>query len=672
MKANTLNVILLATAAALLAGCGSKSEDEAPAAASIDPNWPGMEADLKRTLEEQSDFYVFKTTADFEKETAALEWEDGGGLPEFADVNAKKGGTLDWYILDFPRTLRTVGPDATGGIRQFMLDYVAVRFMHPHPNKPGEAYPGVCQRWTLDPEGKTVYMEIDPDARWSDNMPVTTDDVVFTWYFYRSPHLNEPWYNDFYTKTYTRLTIFDKRRFALTLPELKPDIIDRASNIAPYPRHAFQDFGPGWLQRYNWRTLPNTGAYIIEEDDVEKGRSITLTRVEDWWARDLKFWRGRYNPDKVRLTVIRDSNKAFESFVRGDLDFFGVTRPELWYDKLPDTFPEVASGYILKSTFYNNIPRPDWGLWINRSRPILDNRDVREGIQHASNFELVCKQYFRGDAVQMQTRSDGYGWRMHPAITAREFDPAKARELFAEAGFDKQGPDGVLTNAQGQRLSFTITTYADTLRNMLPILKQEALKAGLEFNIEILDQTTGWKKVQEKQHEIALVALSRSVELYPRYWEMYHGSNAYEDAYIGPDGQFVEKFSLGKPNPNPTRIRVQTNNMTETFIPGLDKRIEAYDSAESLDEMKRLAAEMEEIIHNDAAWVNGWKLPFYRTAYWRYFKWPEDFNVMQSRDPLEFFLFWIDTEEQENLERARRSGETFPAQVRIFDQYKTE
>ncbi len=672
MKPNTLHALLLAALAAALAGCGSKS-DEGPSATSIDPTWPGMEADLKRTVEEQSDFYVFKTIADFESETARLEWEDGGDLPEFADVNAKKGGTLDFFIGDFPRTLRTVGPDATGGIRQYLLDYTQPSIVHKHPNVPGEYFPGVVSGWAKSPETKSVYFRIRPEAHWSDGKPLTTGDIVYTYYMMRSPHLNGPWYNDFFTKTFTRLTVYDEHSFALSLTEWKPDAVYVAGGEnVPYPRHAFQDFGPGWLQRYNWRIQPTLGAYTIEERDLQKGRSITLTRIKDWWARDLKFWRGRLNPDKIRLTVIRDSNKAFESFVRGDLDFFGVTRPELWYDKLPDTFPEVAAGYILKSTFYNNTPPPDWGLWINRSRPILDNRDIREGIQYATNFDLVCVQYFRGDAVRQQTRNDGYGWRMHPTITAREFDPVKARELFAQAGFDKQGPDGVLTNAQGRRLTLTITTYADTLQNMLPILKQEALKAGLEFNIEILDQTTGWKKVQEKQHDIALVALSRSVELYPRYWEMYHGSNAYEDAYIGPDGKFVEKFSLGAPNPNPAKIRVQTNNMTEIFIPELDRRIEAYDSAESLDEMKRLAVEMEEIIYNDAAWVNGWKLPFYRTAYWRYFKWPEDFNVMQSRDPLEFFLFWIDTEEQEKLASARRAGETFPAQVKVFDQFKTE
>jgi hypothetical protein len=76
--------------------------------------------------------------------------------------------------------------------------------------------------------------------------------------------------------------------------------------------------------------------------------------------------------------------------------------------------------------------------------------------------------------------------------------------------------------------------------------------------------------------------------------------------------------------------------MTMTFIPELDRLIEAYDKAETHEEIKRLAAEIEQIIYDDAAWVNGWALPFYRGGYCRYIKWPEGFNVAQSRYPRSF------------------------------------
>jgi microcin C transport system substrate-binding protein len=661
--------LFLAATVLLLSGCSrnpdtSTTAKSAPAApgASV----PDMETDLARTLKEQANFYVFKTAADV---PANLPWEDGSDLPVFADPNAKKGGTLTYFISDFPRTLRTIGPDATGGIRPYLLDYVEPYLVERHPTITDRGVPGLAVQFAVSLEAKTVHYRLDPRARWSDGRPVTTDDLVFTFYFLRSPHLRQPWYNDFYSKNYRQIIVYDKHTFALVHPEQKPDLATRLGSFAFYPRHGFPDFGADWLDRYQWRPLPKSGAYVIHEKDIEKGRTITLTRVKDWWGADKRFYRGRFNPDRYRLEVIRDPDKAVEAFGRGDVDIMPIGVPKYWYETLPATHPEIAAGRILRYQFYNRVPQPDWGLWINRSKPHLDNLNVRLGLQHAANFDLVCAQYFRGDSVRPQTRSDGYGWRVHPTIGPRAFDPVKARDYFAQAGFTQRGSDGVLTNAAGQRLSFTITTGRQELRDMLPILKQEALKAGLEFNLEVLDRTTGFKKLQEKNHEIGLVALSRSVELYPRYWEIYHGSNAYADAYM-KDGKVTPVATGSEPNPKPRQMSVQTNNMTMTFVPELDRLIEAYDRAETMEEIKALAAKIEEVIHADAAWVNGWQTPFYRGAYWRYVKWPEGFNPMLSRNMEEFFVHWIDADEKKAVTEARRSGRTWPAELKVFDQFK--
>ena len=618
-----------------------------------------MEADLQRTLKEQPSFYVFKAPADFEKDTQGLKWDDASDLPEFADVNAKKGGTLRLWIPDFPRTFRTMGPDASDSFRNYLLDEVALEFMHPHPNYPGRFYPELATSWAVDSTHKTVYIRLDPAARWSDGVPVTTDDVVFTWYFQRSPFLGDPWYNDWYTKTYARLTVYDAHNFALTFPELKPNLVSLAGENALYPRHFFSEFGPGWTERYNWRIAPTTGPYVIHDDDIKKQISVTMTRLSDWWARDKRFLRGRFNPDRVRLVVIRDPDKALESFLRGDIDLLPLQAPAIWYDKVPDSNPEVAAGYIVKTTFFNNIPVPDLGLWINEAKPPLDNRDIRLGIQYATNFDLICREYLRGDAVREQTASDGFGWRINPNVSARPFDPVRARGYFAQAGFTKQGPDGILVNARGQRLSFTITTSYRRYQDMLTILKQEALKAGLEFNIEVLDETTADKKIEEKQHEIALIALGVQVEMYPRYWETYAGENAYDAPYLA-DG-----------SPNPARkVKPNTNNYTSTAIPELDRLIHTYDHADSMAKVKELAAKIEQIIYDDAAWVNGWKEPFYRLGYWRWVKWPAKFNVMQSMDYEQYWLFSIDQDVEKETLAAKREGKTFPKQVLIFDQYK--
>ena len=51
-------------------------------------------------------------------------------------------------------------------------------------------------------------------------------------------------------------------------------------------------------------------------------------------------------------------------------------------------------------------------------------------------------------------------------------------------------------------------------------------------------------------------------------------------------------------------------------------------------------------------------------------KWPAGFNPMQSRNLEEFFVHWIDPQEQAEVEAARRNGRTFPGGLQRFDQFR--
>lgn len=611
-------------------------------------------------------FFQTKTLADLPGD---LVWENGMDLPEFGSPEATKGGTRYGALQDFPRTLRRVGPDANGSFRPYLLDDVALRLARRHPNETDIGphghffYPELAEEWAVDKENKTVYVRLDPDARWSDGEPVTADDYMFMFFFYHSNYIRAPWYNNWYKESYTGITKFDDHTLAISVPEAKPDMNSRVLDLIPIPRHFYRELGDDFVQRYQWRFQPTTGAYVIREDDIKKGRSITLRRQKDWWAKDKKFLQHRFNYDRIHLSVIRDIPKMFESFKRGDLDATGlVNLPEYWYEKLPDDASEVQNGYIHKVTFYNEIPRPTYGLWINSAKSQLDNRDVRVGINYATNWERIIDEYFRGDYVRMRTTADGYGEFTHPTLEARPFDVDKALEAFARAGYRERGSDGILVNEEGRRLSFTLSTGYRTFQDMLTILKEEAAKAGLEFRLEVLDGTAGWKKAQEKKHDITFSALSVSPEMYPRYWETYHADNAYSDPWLADDV-----------TPNPERtIKTQTNNLQSVAIPELDRLIEAYRRSDDAEEMKQLAFQMEEILHEHASFVPGFVQPFYRAAFWRWLRYPDDFNVKLSRGAGEWYLSWIDQDLKKETLEARDNDETFEPVIRVYDRYAPE
>ncbi len=661
MKA-TLSILLPLLAAVLLwGGCSRQSSTSAPAEPARDNT-----AEVNAYYAAHPEFFVRKTPADL---PANLKWENGADLPELGSPNRIRGGTWNGRIQDFPRTLRIVGPDSNSGFRGYILDDIAVGFAGIHPDVPGphQYIPGLAEAWAVDLPNRTVYVRIDPASRWSDGPPVTTDDVFFMFWFYQSSYIQAPWYNNYFGigETYTQVVRYDERTFAVTLKEARPDLPGRVLGLNPVPQHFYKEVGDDFVTRYNWRFAPTTGAYVITEDELKRTTTnrnhITLTRLANWWANDKKFFRYRFNPDQLRLKVIRDTPKAWEAFLAGELEAFSMNLAEYHYDRLPDTHPLVERGLIHKSTFYNDVPRPTYGLWMNQARPLLANRDVRIGINYATNWQMVIDQYFRGDYVRMNTTADGYGDMSHPTLKARPFDVQKALDHFAKAGFSQRGPDGILVNDKGERLSIGLTTGYESLAPVLTILQQEARKAGLHFEVEVLDASAAWKKVQEKNHDITFTAFNVGVELYPRYWETYHSVNAYDQPFLA-DGR----------TPNPDRKpKVQTNNLQSIAIAELDAIIDRYDKSDNLDEMRRMAHQMEEILHEDASFSPGFVMPFYRIATWRWVGWPDTFNARYSRDAMEMSLQWIDEAKRtETLEARRNESTRFPASVRTYDRWK--
>jgi|TARA_B100002003_G_scaffold247265_1_gene278475 microcin C transport system substrate-binding protein len=644
------SVLLAGVFTFLLSAC-SEPTNEAPVS---DLETPDNTQEVQDYYASKPEFFSFKTLADL---PPTLNWQNGAHLPEIGSLSARKGGTEYTQIQDFPRTLRIVGPDSNGSFRPWILDDTSMQIGHRHPGE-FEYYPGLADSWAVDKENKTIFVKLDSYAKWSDGETITSDDFMFMFWFFQSSYIVAPWYNNWYGTQYTNITKFDDQTFSISIPEAKPDMDARVLELRPMPQHFYSEVGDDFVERYQWRFAPTSAAYVIKDEDIKKGRLITLTRNKDWWAKDKKFWRYRFNSDRIRISVIRDTPKVFESFKRGDIDQFGLNLAEYWYEKLPNDDADVAAGYIHKSVFYNQRPRPTYGLWMNTSRPLLENIDIRVGINYATNWQLVIDKFFRGDYSRMQSSSDGYGEFTHPTLKTRSFNIEKALESFAKAGFTHRGPDGILVNDEGQKLAFTLSSGYESLKDVLTILKEEAAKAGLEFRIEVLDGTAGWKKVQEKKHDIHFSAFNVSLEMYPRFWETYHSDNAYDDA-------FLEDGSI-----NPDRqLKTQTNNLEALAIFEMDDMINRYWESDSKDEMKELAFAMTELHHQHASFSPAFYQPFFRVGHWRWVRYPESFSYKHARSGGQLFVHWIDTDLKEETLSAKKEGKFFEPQVRIYDQH---
>ncbi|MDP6860619.1 MAG: ABC transporter substrate-binding protein, partial [Verrucomicrobiales bacterium] len=241
-----------------------------------------------------------------------LPWEDGQEEPEIGDPKSKKGGAFRYFITSSPPTIRPFGPNSNNSFRGELYDNIEIGLIDLHPET-GAVIPGVAKEWAIGADKKTVYFKLDQDAKYNDGEPVKAVDFLWFVYIRASDNVVTPWFKQYLREQFARVAVYGEEVVAVTLPEPKPKLPYFAS-IPPSASHFYNEYGPDYKERYQWRVPPTTAAYTVKDEDIVKGVSITLTRDKDWWAKDKKFYRYRFNTDKIRYTVVRDISKAWELF----------------------------------------------------------------------------------------------------------------------------------------------------------------------------------------------------------------------------------------------------------------------------------------------------------------------------------------------------------------------
>jgi microcin C transport system substrate-binding protein len=573
-----------------------------------------------------------------------LRWETNANPPLIASPEAVTGGRIIASIDAFPLTLRQVGPDSPSSFRT-LLDDNDMSLVTLHPNT--DAWmPMLATHWAFDPDGRTVYYRLNPAARWSDQKPLKATDFTYTLEFMRSPHIQSPWSNEYYTKTIESIQTFEEKAGTEVIAiRLAQPTLDRLlmTNIKPMPRHFYGQLDANFVTTFNWKIPPNLGPYALTT--LDKGKRVVFQRKKDWWAKDMPYFKHRYNVDEVVLKVVRDVQVAFEYLKAGDLDIMAVLGPDLW--KAADTDDVFAKGYIHRLQAYNDQPRSDYALILNSSYGPFQDERVRQAFAHSMNVQRVIDELLKDGYQRLQGISQGYGPYTARNIKARPFDLAKADELFKQAGWGGRNAEGIRIK-DGKTLTATITYGQSNLTPRFVILQEDARKAGIDLKLQLMDPAQAFKSFRDKAHQIAFVAWSTSYR--PEYRARFHSSFA------------------NKP---------QTSNYSNTASPVLDQLIEEYEHAS--DDRKRIekAHAIQNFVFQDSSYIPLFEVPYYRLAYWSWIQFPAVPGT-KSTDGLSFFdsatggLFWIDRDRQASVNAARKRGERFPARTWIDDTFRVK
>jgi peptide/nickel transport system substrate-binding protein len=232
---------------------------------------------------------------------------------------------------------------------------------------------------------------------------------------------------------------------------------------AMYSKAAWDKASGGDLEKgKEWaRTnIVGTGPFILKSFE----RDVSLT-----WERNPNYWReGRPYLDGIEVTIIPDAVTARAAFEAGDADIWGAP-PK-------DAQELINKGYVKQSAW----PLLPWGLWPNTANPDskMANKSLREAVEYAIDKEGITLAVGQGMYKTLKALPVEGEWGYDPN-RGRDYDPQKAKDLLAAAGYSASNPCKInilLTNA-----------FGPTPIDACTMIKQNLDEVGFEVTLDVAD-----------------------------------------------------------------------------------------------------------------------------------------------------------------------------------------
>ncbi len=343
----------------------------------------------------------------------------------------------------------------------------------------GPVRPAIATHWDQDDTGTIWTFYLRKDALWSDGVPVTARDFVYSWRRVVDPETGSKgaqnmWYvrngraitSGRLPATDLGVTALSEHKLMVELEEPTQYLLELLAlpNFAPVPRHLVEEVGKDWVREEH---IVTNGPYLLEE--WLPLDHITVRKSPTYYDAD------QVRIDRVDTIITEDNSTQYKMYVAGEIDWAHQLPPAYipYLKRKRDDF-HVAS-YL--GTYY---------FICNMEKEPLDDIKVRKALNLAIDKEAIVRYVTKGQektATTMVPRMPGY-----EGPIGEEFDPERARRLLADAGY----PNGVGL----PKMEVAFNTQGN--HKLIAQAIQDMWKRHL--NIEVTLQNMEWKVLLKKQH----------------------------------------------------------------------------------------------------------------------------------------------------------------------------
>lgn len=322
-----------------------------------------------------------------------------------------------------------------------------------------EVIPGLAESWEVSEDGLTWTFALREGVTFHDGEPWNADAAVFN--YDRQVNRDSARFDTELNSVggillagMESVTKVDEMTIAITTDKPMADLPSNLALGAFGSPKAIEEMGEAFAEN-----PVGTGPFKFES--LERGRELVLVRNDDWYGGAPKL-------DRLILRPVPEVTARMAALRSGEVDWIEVPSP----DEVPAL---EAEGFQVLTNAYSHL----WPWVLDTTKPPFDDVKVRQAINYAIDRDSMAESLLQGTgspSTQYIPASDpGYS----EDLPGFEYDPDRAEELLAEAGY----ADGF-----SMRVSFPTSGSG----NMVPIPMNEALQrdlaaVGIEVSLEPIE-----------------------------------------------------------------------------------------------------------------------------------------------------------------------------------------
>jgi peptide/nickel transport system substrate-binding protein len=362
--------------------------------------------------------------------------------------------------------------------------------------------PDLAEKWDILEDGRLYVFHLRQGVKFHDGTDLNAAAVKFNFDRILDPAIRS-WVRVFYEQV-DKVEVVDEHTLRVVMNEpsgaLLPALAGYFQGVPVGSPTAMKKYGDDWL-----RHPVGTGPFIFKE--WAPGERVVIERNPNYFKKDLPYLDG------IEFRIMRDPLAAVTALRTGAIDLMArvPVRNVPLIEKLP--------GIVLRT---GPDRAPVIALVNMRQKPFDDLRVRKAVAGYGIDRAEIARVVYLGKAKPLVSVIPEGVQDYLDLNELYPYDPAKAKALLKEAGYDEKNP-----------LRYTVLTNNDdpAFADIAAMMKEQLAKVGVDIKIETMDKSTWLDKVirryefeQTLEDFAALVDINqRSVSFFPDAPSNYMG-----------------------------------------------------------------------------------------------------------------------------------------------------